>query len=449
VKITFIRVPNYLLYNERLQIPLGILYLSAYLKQYSIRNISICDLAGEPKERWPELIPPDRDIYGLSLTTGDIPIGKEIARVIKSMYPKSLVIIGGAHISALPEQTIIEMSGVDVGAVGEGEQTMLEIAQGKDIRDIDGLVYRVNGYIQRNRPRAMFEDLDKLPFPDWGALTSIFGQNLVEKGEVGTCITGSRGCMARCFFCANYPKGIFRGTYRCRSPENIVEEARVLKEDHGVTQIRFVDEIVGINKGHLEAVADGFDKLGITWRTHIRANMVCRRPELMQYVANRRCMEMAIGVEQPHPEILKKVNKGITTEQCTKAVQIIKDTGMQCKTYFIIGLPGESWETIEFMKRWVLEANPDKCTLSTFCPLPGSTLYEEPEKHGLIRTERHNDWKLHFILGYSEHGCDVPFICETEHMNNEELVKARTEMYDFLVEKGYKDPPPENWEGGT
>ena len=106
--VTLIRPPNFLLYNERLQTPIGILTIASYLRERKI-PVNICDLAGIPQKKWPDIIPWERDIFGVSATTGDFSMACRIAKLIKENKPEAILVLGGAHVTALPEKSLKEI----------------------------------------------------------------------------------------------------------------------------------------------------------------------------------------------------------------------------------------------------------------------------------------------------------------------------------------------------
>jgi radical SAM superfamily enzyme YgiQ (UPF0313 family) len=434
--VCLIRVPNYLLWDEKLQTPLGILSIASYLREKNI-PVYVCDLAGEPKENWVKLIPDNFDIYGVSATTGDFMIACKVAKVIKrEINPEALLVIGGAHVSSLPEKSLWE-SDFDVAVIGEGEQTIYELATGEKFLP-QGIAFKVKGESHKiciTDSRPLCKNLDSLPFPAWDLIPDLISYDLVEKGQPATCITGSRGCNQRCAFC---DQGLFNYRYRRRSPENILDEIRSLKDRYHIKEVRFVDELVGVNIKRLERLCLGMKELGIKWRTHMRANHIT--PEKCKIMADGGCVELAIGVESANQEILDLVNKRIKIKQVEETVKYIKDSGMKSKCYFIVGLPGETWYTVETSMKWIARVNPDKCTLSTFCPYPGSDIYKHPNRYG-YRLEYPDDWWRYWILGYEN--TDEPFVGSTREMSNDELVKARNIMLKFLTDGGWKDKEPE------
>lgn len=426
--VALIRVPNYLLHDERLQTPLGLLYLAAFLRGHGVKVV-ICDLAGEPRERWADLIPGGFDIFGLSLTTGDMPIGCEVSSLIKQLYPNSLLVAGGAHPSALPLLTLLESS-FDVAVVGPGEEPLLELAMGKE----NPLgCYRRNRTAIKGISRPPRRDLKGLPLPAWDLIPDVISYNLVDKGEPATCVMASMGCTFQCRFCA---QPVFGRRYLRRPMADIAVELQLLKSNYGITEVRLVDELQMADRGRFIELCESMGRLGLKWRTHTRADLLLRNRDLLSLAHDSGLVELAIGVENPDDGVLKLVNKGVTAAQCAEAVQAIKDAGIKTKCYFIIGLPGETWETVENTKRWIREVNPQRCTLSSFAPFPNCDIWVNPGKYKYTMLHQY-DWRLYFMLGFE--GTEAPFVGLPQGMSQEDLIKARRELHEFMVERGLKN----------
>jgi len=437
--ICLIRVPNFLLYDEKLQIPLGILYIASYLKKHG-EEVVVCDLAGVPPDEWADRIPAGYKFYGITMTTPDVLVANAIAILIKKLYPNSVLVCGGAHPSALPAQ-VIEEGIFDIACIGEGEQTVLDLVQGKPSDKINGICYKDNGTIRKNPDRDYWKNLDDLPFPAWDLIPDLISYHLVEENTPATCITCSRGCPYNCAFCATVD--VFKRTYRLRSAKNILQEIRILKDEYGIKEVRLVDELTLLDRKHFIDICESLAEMGMRWRTHSRADLICKNKDLLKLAKDSGITELAVGVENPDDGVLKLINKRITSAQCEEAVNAIKDAGIQSKAYFIVGLPGESWKTIENMIAWIRRVKPDRTTLSTFVPFPRCDIWLNPEKYNYKFTHP-NDWHLAWILGLEN--SQEPFMGETEFMNNEELVKARQMLYDFMVSEKYKTPAPKEFE---
>lgn len=190
-----IRVPNFLLFDEKMELPLGILYLGASLRQVGV-PVQCVDLAGVPREQWLDRIPSGFDVYGWSATTPEFPIATNMMNMVRERESKAIMIIGGSHSSARPWQCIDK--GWDVACVGEGEETIKELGLEKPLDEIWGLAIRCGKNPLHHRPLA--NNLDTIPFPAWDLLPedSIVSTSLVDKGQRASCIITSRGCPFTC-----------------------------------------------------------------------------------------------------------------------------------------------------------------------------------------------------------------------------------------------------------
>ena len=429
MNLCLIRVFNGMLFDPKLQAPLGIGSLAAVLRNAG-HGIHIADLANTPKEGWLDAVPEGYDTYGISATTGEYPVAVETMKMLRLRDNGSAFqIIGGAHASIMPEQCIAD--DFDVAFIGEAEETILEWAAGGRNELIPGLAWMGEFGFQQSPKRELIEDLDTIPFParDLMEEATAFSDNLVTEDAKATVITASRGCVMGCSFCSS--RGVWGRTYRLRSVENIAAELKECKEKYGVEEVRFVDDQVGAKPEHLAALCEAIGDLGLKWRTHLRVNNVTA--EGLLDMKNSGCVECALGCESFCQPILDHNGKGTTCKQNKDAVRLIGEAGMASKLYLIIGLPGESPFTIEQTKEALLEVRPDKTNLSTFCPYPGSPVWDNPDRYDY--TIEDEDWAKYWMLGGSEGG--TPFVGRTFAMSREDLLAARTDLEDWLWKNGF------------
>lgn len=239
----------------------------------------------------------------------------------------------------------------------------------------------------------------------------------------------------------NCAQDVWRHQYVERDLAQVEEELTYLKKTYGITEARLVDELTMADRRRFTQICEMFDHLGLKWRTHTRADLCVRNADLLFMAKDCGLVEMAVGVENPDDLVLLLNKKGVTVAQCEMAIQAIKYVGIRSKAYFIIGLPGESWDTVHYTMEWIRRVKPDRCTLSTFVPYPNCDIWRHPEEYKYRLLPGYDDWRRFFILGYE--GTDEPFIGETEHMTNDDLVQARHMLHEFMVKEGYKDPAPE------
>jgi len=206
----------------------------------------------------------------------------------------------------------------------------------------------------------------------------------------------------------------------------VVKEIKEVIDKYGIKQFRIVDDAFTEDRVRVIAFCNAVKDLGCYFNTILRADSVDKRLLKKMYEAGVR--EISIGVESGSPEILKKINKKETIEDIEKCIKKAKDVGLLTKVFLIFGLPGETLETIEETKAFMKKTKPDKYTMSTFIPLPGSDIYKNPDKYGtkLLKSAQ----ELEDFFFYYEPDEDRGF--HIEHKNMDELKKARGEMIEWL-----------------
>jgi radical SAM superfamily enzyme YgiQ (UPF0313 family) len=219
--------------------------------------------------------------------------------------------------------------------------------------------------------------------------------------------------------------------FRARSADNVVNEIRSLIDRYGCYHYRFNDDVFTIGKKRVMELCEKMKPLGIYWRCHTRASLVDR--ELLQAMKDGGCVEVAFGVESADDKILKLVNKGETVESNKRAIKLCKEVGIQSKAYLMVGFPSETWESIEKMKQFMREAQPDKWSLSTFIPYYGSEMQKHPEKFGMRIID--NDWRKYYQ--YDTHQRNWSPI-ETDVASAKELIEHRRVIWDFLVSEEWR-----------
>ena len=424
MKVTLVRLPNFLLYDEHLELPLGLLYLANELEKHDVL-VNIADLAGKPRSEWARLVSIDSDIYGISATTPDWPIARAFARWIRGIRPSAQIVLGGAHATVMGREVLAE-SDFDIAVKGEGEITMREIALGN--RHPLGS-WSKNGEIKDNGNRPLEPNITRFDYPAWHLLSeeSLISTGLVNKGQRATCITASRGCMMRCSFC---DQSIFDWTWRSRTRESLLVEVDALKMRYGVSEVRLVDEFISPKSEIISDVCEVMKENGIKWRTHIRASLMT--PELAEKMVSAGCVEIAFGVESGSQRVLDAIHKGMKIEDSEKAIAICRAAGLRTKAYLIIGLPSATWDSFHETLAFIRRAKPDKTTLSTFCPYPGCDVWRHPEKYDYVLDDR--DYLNYWILGLEDSAVLPPG--HTSKMNRENIRAARNLLLEAMADYG-------------
>lgn len=372
--------------------PLGLAYIAAVLRDKNIA-VKILDLAAynmddaHAREAMKREKP---DIVGITAATNTIEEAYRIAGIAKSLG--AMVVIGGPHTSALPEKTLKECRETDIVIRGEGEYAMLELAQGKPLKLIRGLSYRVGNTIKKNPDRPPIKDLNSLPLPARDLLPLERYRSIgVRKYPFATIMT-SRGCPFSCTFCTNYM--VHGKGFRPRSPENVLKEIDMLVNKYGVKEINILDDNFTLIPGRAEKICDMLMERGydLIWKcgNGIRADMVTQ--DLLVKMKRAGCYLLAFGVESGNPDVMKNIQKGETLDQIRKAVLWTKKAGIMTEGFFMLGNEGDTEktmnETIEFAK----ELDLDIAQFQVFIPIPGSAYTKKIEKNGRIFAKSWSDY---------------------------------------------------------
>lgn len=410
MKILLVNPPSKFLIDDNVFPTLGLLYLSSYLKQAGYSDISLLDLNGK------HAIPPkiDADIVGFYSNTPQFPetvsLVKKLRSINKAKHP--LYVIGGPHVSGKPEDAFEDF---DTIVVGEGELAILDIVRKKDAKgDIS------NEKIVR---RDYVKDINIFPFPDRDII-DIKSYRYFLNGKLTTTVVTSRGCPFNCNFCANNAWG---KTLRMRSPQNVFEEIRILKEKYGYESFMFFDDTMTINRKRMTEICDLLKDLNIIYRCFIRSDTVDRY--LLEKMRSSGCVEVGIGIESGSQRILDIVRKGETVEDNMKAILLCHELGIRVKGLFIIGLPGENEETVKETIEFLEKANLYDVDITIYSPYPGSGIYKNKEAFDI---DFKDDYEHAWFKGRPG---DYLTTVSTKALSSADVLRFRDE-----IEKRFKNP---------
>lgn len=385
MKIALVRPPGDYSYWFKRPV-LGISYIAACLEQNGF-NCRIFDAefnSWSQEELLRRVIAFKPDAVGITAMTLKIIRAAQIADLIKKQL-NIPTIIGGCHVTALPKRTLEEFPSFDYGVYAEGEKTSLELFRllednglKEKIDSVKGLVHRKGKDIFVNQPRSFLtsEELDNLPYP---AFDHYYGKNpKALRGrrpyETKYITITSRGCPYNCAFCMQ----ILGHTIRRRRAENVCDELEYAIKRYGAQRVDFADEIFLFNgpqtRELLHLMIDRGLPKKIKWSGLIRANFV--NQELISLAKTSGCTHLEMGVESGDDEILKTIDKKITVEQVKKAVKIIKDAGITLTTYYILGHPNETQDTLRKTVDLAVELNTDDIAVGLMVPYPGTRIFD-------------------------------------------------------------------------
>jgi len=307
------------------------------------------------------------DLIGMTLFTYNALAGYRLAEMMAE--GGAVLIAGGPHPTVLPEEPLAH--GFDLSLSGEGEHALVSIAcileNGGSLDTIPGLHTRSG----QGPPYSAIEDLDELPFPHTAA-----GSATID-AVAGGLVT-SRGCPARCTFCANYVTG---RAYRWRSPENVVAELVTLRRTFGLDHVPFWDDAFTARRPRLEALCDAIlaepELAGLTWTCITPGNMVL--PRDLERMRRAGCVAINFGIESGDKGVLRAIRKGQTPERVIAAVEAAKAAGMMTIVNFMFGFPEEGPEELANTRELMTQLAPITDFFNNFgvlVPFPGTAIYD-------------------------------------------------------------------------
>lgn len=370
------------------QPPIGLCCLAAYLRKFkydvnivdgSVLNLDIPAIANLVIKEAPDLI-------GIYSNTANFHIVSRLASEIKSKVNGYKLVVGGPHPTFMPQETL-EQSCFDFAVIGEGEDTLLELARylqssDTDFKQIDGLAFKdKSGNITINKPRQMIKNLDELPFPAVDLLPDLSKYRLYllhyKKLPYMTMFT-TRGCPHLCVFC-NTP---FGKKVRYHSPAYVVDYIEYLIRGFGIKELHFSDDTFTMDEGRVSDICGLLRsrRLKVGWYSAIRANL--NNKELLKEMKRSGCWIVAVGAESGHEKILKIIKKNVTLSQISATCKAVLKAGIKLKAFFIIGHPGETLESIDATISFAKGLNAHFPVFSLMTPYPGAELWDTAEKYG-------------------------------------------------------------------
>ncbi len=346
----------------------------------------------------------------------------QVAEALKKAYPDMKIGLVGAKVAVAPEESLTASPAIDFVAREDFDFTIKEVAEGRPYAEIDGLTFRdENGMVVHTPHRPPIEDMDQLPF-----VTEVYKRDLrVEDYFIGylkhpyvSFYTG-RGCKSRCTFCL-WPQTVGGHRYLVRSAEHVVEEVKLIQRYFPqVAEVFFDDDTFTDNAPRAEEIARRLGKLGVTWSCNAKANV---RYETLKVMRDNGLRLLLVGFESGNQKILNNVKKGVRIDIARQFAKDCHKLGITVHGTFILGLPGETRETIEETIRFAKDINPHTIQVSLAAPYPGTFLYKQAIENGWLQEE--NSKHLVNDRGVQMSALSYP------HLNH-------TEIYDS-VESFYK-----------
>ncbi|MDQ1238088.1 MAG: anaerobic magnesium-protoporphyrin monomethyl ester cyclase [Thermodesulfobacteriota bacterium] len=454
MKITLVRPPFYALFGvatpKMKTYPLNLLYLATYVRDFGGHDVKVVDgenillpqtvamqysdgdpeivmnrgipgmidILNDPEHAlWQELakkiMATEPQLVGITCNSGNMDTTRVMVRHLKKLGVPT--VLGGSHPTAAPAQSI-HYTGADMVVVGEGEKTLLGLADSiqnrMPLESVEGLVIRKDGQITMNPKRAPINDLDDIPVPDRSFLN--------DADYFGNVLITGRGCPFNCAYCAS--RTLWGRKVRLRSVTSIVHELRLLR-DHAALKdsrpgrwvMKIVDDTFTVNRSRTAGLLDQIIAEGLNcfeFTAGVRADTLDEH--LVSRMKQANFKRVTLGVESGSPRILKMIRKGETNEDVIRALKLLRDAGIHSHTFLMIGLPGETFEDIELSKKLIIESQPNYVEVNMVTPYPGTEIFEKLMPEGVDKIDR---WYRWFHQGMATHSKQLGYDLDKAYSN--------------------------------
>ena len=364
-------------------VPAGLCYLHSTLREAGFDAVlanfsgwSDAAISREVKKLQPR-------IAAISQWTHNRHASSSLASLIRKLHPTCLILMGGAHASFRSRHLLKQESAVDAVVVGEGEETLLELAEristGLDWRDVKGLACRKGNSIVTTPPRPALRNLDSLPFPALHLQKHSLGIDHTLQAEF---VITARGCPSACSFCSS--PNFWNRKVRFRSPQNVVDEIIFLRDTFGLIYFSIRDDTFTADRSRAIEICRLLieRRVFVVWNCQSRVTAI--DAELLLWMKRAGCEGIQLGVESGSPRILRMLEKSITPAQVEHASQLVKHAGINLSVYLISDVPGETEEDISATIQLMHRIRPDDGYVSPLAYFPGTLLFEKAVAEGRI-----------------------------------------------------------------
>jgi anaerobic magnesium-protoporphyrin IX monomethyl ester cyclase len=381
--------PSTFLLDERVFMSLGVLKVAAALEARQL-PVQVLDLSGieNYQDAVAEHAAASPDVaFGITATTPQMPAATEIAQTIKRVRPGARTILGGPHVTLVNAASKRERT---EGTAGRATRALGVLSETFDLLvagDGEEAIFRalkapagtlIDADIPTSELFLTNAALTAAPFPA-RHLVDVGSYHYEIEGRKALSLIAQLGCPFECGFCGGRTSPMLRRV-RTRTGESIVQEMTDLYREYGVTAFMFYDDELNVNKqmlGLMELIRKAQDSLGVEWRLRgfIKAELFTEAQAAAMFAAGFRWI--LVGFESGSPRILENINKRATREENDRCLQIARQHGLKVKALMSIGHPGESHETVEDTRRWLLEVRPDDFDVTIITTYPGTPYYDQ------------------------------------------------------------------------
>ena len=409
--------------------PLGLLSMAAYLEREG-HEVFVLDCLGPGEAvsndaHVQSILDKNPHMIGFSATTSGFLDGYDLALRIKAERPRIKTVFGGVHISALGSALLEKFRAIDFLCLGEGEITLAELASETSPAHIKGIAYRDGDRSVQNEPRPQVPDLDDLPFPAYEKLQGFpKGYNLPLFSYVhapGATMVTSRGCPYQCSFC---DRSVFKRGYRYNSAAYIYAHAAYLRKRFGVRHVNIYDDLFTTHRNRIAEFCTLLisKPLGMQFNCAVRVGHC--DDELLEMLKAAGFLQLSLGIETGDETQMAIHKPGVHLEAVRDTVRRIQAKGLRAKGLFMMGLPGETRDSILKTTEFALSLGLDDMNMSKFTPFHGAPLWNSISDEGML----HEDWRQMNCLN---------FVFVPNSIASKEILE---ELYNRHVKQFYTDP---------
>ena len=405
-KVELIHPPHYDSTDDSLDPPLGLLYIATHIQSHFNENdvsVVVNNLSGKKENEW---FISYADIYGITVYAPSHRVVESIIKKCKEINPNATIVVGGAHPSAVPYM----FKGIaDHVVIGKGELAMIDIISGT-----------TNSFTVSNNTPFNYFVLPKYELVDMNSYHRTVG------GRKSLPMLTTRGCPYKCSFCGlSYLHTMENISFA--DPTVVVDQIKTIKDKFGITAIGFQDDIFTLKKERFKKLMTLIKPLDIRFRCHGRAGIDTEETYAM--LADAGCVQVAWGIESGSQYMLDRMNKKSKVQDNYNVIQWAKKYGIDSRSFFVIGFPGETKETLEETKRFIEWADPDQYFVSSFVPYPGTEPWNNPEKFGITYIDK--EFEQFYQVGKEGHG---GLTVDTEWLTRQQFYELEKEFRGWLSE---------------
>ena len=396
--------------------PLGLAYIAGTLRDGGF-DVQVIDGVGEALDR---RHPVENDCYMYGLTPEETvaqidddaeiigvafgfsfewPACRDLTKLVRARFPKALLIGGGEHVTAVPEQSLLE-SALDIGILGEGEETALIVCKAFEAGTLNPSEIAGAAYIDDagnaivNERRARKRELDEIPLPAWDLMPI---GNYMDRGygfgiDRGRSmpVLASRGCPYQCTFCSN--PAMWTTRWVARDPDLLLDEMAYYQETYGAQNFDFYDLTAIVKKAWIVDFCKKIEERGMkfTWQLPSGTRSEAIDDEVAAWLFKSGCRNLSYSPESGSPTVLERIKKKIKTESVLESISSSYNQGMSLKTNIMLGFPGETMkevrQTYAFIAKMAI-AGADDIAVWAFSPYPGSELFQQINESGRLKLD--------------------------------------------------------------